>query len=64
MQQYTIRTHVHILAHYSLHAIQKEYTIQVPLTVAGNIIEYQGEVTTKTADITTSEIHINSVIST
>ena len=43
---------------------QKEYPIQVQLTVGGNRIEYQGKVTKKTAEITTFKIHINTVIST
>ena len=42
---------------------QKEYTIRVRLTVGGNRIEYPGKVTTKMADLTTFNIHINSVIS-
>ena len=43
---------------------QKEYPIRVRLTVGGNIIEYTGKVTTKTADLTTFKIHINSAIPT
>ena len=40
----------------------KVCTIIVRLTVEGNIIKYRGKVTTKTADLTTFTIHINSVI--
>ena len=43
---------------------QKEDTIIGRLTLGGNIIEYTGKVTTKTADTTTFKIHINSMIST
>ena len=43
---------------------QKKDPIRVRLTVEVNIIEYMGKLTTKTADITTFNIHINSVIST
>ena len=43
---------------------QKEEPIQVLLTVGGNCIEYTVKVSTKTVDLTTFNIHINSVIST
>ena len=41
----------------------KEEPIIVNITVGENRIEYPEKVTTKTADITTLKIHINSVIS-
>ena len=41
---------------------QKEYQIKVRLTGGGNLIEYTVKVTTKTADLITFKIHINSVI--
>ena len=43
---------------------QKEDPIRVILAVGGNKIEYPVKVTTKTADLTTFKIHINSMIST
>ena len=42
---------------------QKEDPIRVILAVGGNKIEYPVKVTTKTADLTTFKIHINSMIS-
>ena len=43
---------------------QKEYPNRVRITVGGNLIIYPGELTTRTADITTSKILWNSVLST
>ena len=43
---------------------QKDDTIRVRLDVGGNIIGYRGKVTTKNSDLTTLQIHTNSVIST
>ena len=42
---------------------QKKDPNQVGITVGGNLIEYPGELTTRTADLTTSKIMWNSVIS-
>ena len=41
---------------------QKEDPIRVRLTIWGNCIEYQVTLSTKTADLATFKIHINSVI--
>ena len=43
---------------------QKEDPNQVRITAGGNLIKYPGEVTTRTADLTTTKIMWNSVIST
>ena len=43
---------------------QKEYPNRVRITAGGNLIIYPGELTTRTADITTSKILWNSVLST
>ncbi len=43
---------------------QKKDPNRVRITVGGNLIHYPGEVTTRTADMTTSKILWNSVLST
>jgi hypothetical protein len=43
---------------------QKEDPNRVRITVGGNLIEYPGELTTRTADITTAKILLNSTLST
>jgi len=43
---------------------QKKDPNRVQITVGGNLIEYPGELTTRTADLTTSKVMWNSVIST
>jgi hypothetical protein len=43
---------------------QKDEVERTRLTVGGNLIEYPGDVSTKTADLTTAKIHFNSVLST
>jgi hypothetical protein len=43
---------------------QKDDPNRVRITVGGNLIEYPGELTTRTADLTTSKILWNSTIST
>jgi hypothetical protein len=43
---------------------QKSETHRVRLTVGGNLIDYPGNVSTPTADMTTAKILFNSVIST
>ena len=43
---------------------QKEDPNRVRITAGGNLIKYPGELTTRTADLTTSKILWNSVIST
>lgn len=43
---------------------QKEDPNRVRITVGGNLIEYPGELTTRTADLTTTKILWNSTIST
>ena len=43
---------------------EKEETHRVRLTVGGNLIEYPGNVSTETADLTTAKILFNSIIST
>ncbi|MCP4749222.1 MAG: hypothetical protein GY874_24265, partial [Desulfobacteraceae bacterium] len=43
---------------------QKEDPNRVQITAGGNLIQYPGELTTQTADLTTSKILWNSVIST
>ena len=36
---------------------------QTRLTVGGNLIHFSGDVSTRTADLTTAKIHLNSTIS-
>ena len=43
---------------------QKPYTNRVRITAEGNLIKYPGELTTQTADLTTSKIIWKSVLST
>ena len=43
---------------------QKDDLNRVRITVGGNLIEYPGELTTRTADLTTTKLLWNSVIST
>ena len=43
---------------------QKDDPNQVRITVGGNLINYPGELTTQTADLTTTKILWNSTIST
>ena len=43
---------------------QKEDPHRIRACVGGNLINYPGELTTRTADITTSKLHWNSVLST
>jgi hypothetical protein len=43
---------------------QKEDPNRVRITVGGNLIDYPGELTTRTADITTAKILLNSTLST
>ncbi len=43
---------------------QKEETHRTRLTVGGNLIDYPGDVSTPTADLTTTKVLINSTIST
>jgi hypothetical protein len=43
---------------------QKEDPNRIRITAGGNLINYPGELTTRTADITTSKLHWNSVLST
>ena len=43
---------------------QKSYPNQVRITAGGNLIKYPGELTTRTADLTTSNILWNIVLST
>ena len=43
---------------------QKPDPNQVRITVGGNLIKYPGDLTTRTADLTTSKITWNSVLST
>ena len=54
-------TYGRIVVEYKPHNTEKHHT---HLTVGGNLIEYPGNVTTPTADINTSKILFNSVIST
>ena len=41
----------------------KMKTHKTRLTAGGNIIDYPGEVSTPTSDITTMKLHVNSAIS-
>ncbi len=43
---------------------QKEDPHRIRITAGGNLINYPGKLTTQTADITTSKLHWNSVLST
>ena len=43
---------------------QKDDPNRLNINVGGNIIDYPGEITTRTADLTTTKIMWNSVIST
>ena len=43
---------------------EKPEPCQVRWTARGNLVEYPGDVSTKTADITTVKILINSILST
>ena len=43
---------------------QKEYPNRFRITAEGNLIKYAGELTTRTADLTTAKMLWNSVIST
>ncbi len=43
---------------------QKEDPHHIRITAGGNLINYPGKLTTRTADITTSKLHWNSVLST
>jgi hypothetical protein len=43
---------------------QKEDPYQIRITAGGNLINYHGELTTRTADMTTAKLHWNSVLST
>jgi hypothetical protein len=42
---------------------QKDIPYQIHITAGGNLINYLGELTTRTADIMTSKLHWNSVLS-
>ena len=54
-------TYARIVVDYRL---QKEDSNRVQLTVGGNLINYPGELTTRTEDLTTTKLTWNSVIST
>ncbi len=43
---------------------QKEDPYRIRICVGGNLINHPGELTTRTADITTSKLHWNSVLTT
>ena len=43
---------------------QKDAPYQIRITAGGNLVNYPGELTTRTADITTSKSHWNSILST
>ena len=43
---------------------QKQETHRTRLTVGGNLLDYHGDTSTPTTDLTTTKIHLNSVIST
>jgi hypothetical protein len=43
---------------------QKEDLHRIRITAGGNLINHSGKLTTRTADITTSKLHWNSVLST
>ena len=44
--------------------LQKTDSNRVRITAGGNIIKYAGDITTRTADLTTANMLCNSVIST
>jgi hypothetical protein len=46
------------------HRPQKEIPNWIQITAGGNLINYPGELPTRTADITTSKLHWNSMLST
>jgi hypothetical protein len=46
------------------HPPQKTDPNCIRITAGGNLINYPGKLTTRTADITTSKLHWNSVLST
>ena len=46
------------------HHPQKEDPNRIRITAGGNLINYPGEITTRTANITTAKLLCNSVIST
>ena len=50
---YCVVTYTNIVVYYRP---QKEYPNRVRITAGGNLIIYPGELTTSTADITTSKI--------
>ena len=58
---YRVVTYANIIVDYRPH---KEDPNRVRITAGGNLIIYPGELTTRTADITTSKIMWNSVLST
>jgi hypothetical protein len=43
---------------------QKEDPYRIQICIGGNLINHPGKLTTRTADITTSKLHWNSVLST
>ncbi len=43
---------------------QKDNPYQICITAGGNLINYPGELTMRIADITTSKLHWNSILST
>ena len=43
---------------------QKHETHRTRLTVGGNLLDYHGDTSTTTIDVTTTKIHLNSIIST
>ena len=46
------------------HCPQKADPNRNQITAGGNLINYPGKLTTRTADITTSKLHWNSILST
>ena len=54
-------TYAQIVVDYRAH---KDDPNRVCITVGGNLIKYPGELTTRTADVTTTKVMWNSVIST
>jgi hypothetical protein len=47
-----------------VYPLQKEDPHQIRITAGGNLISYPGELTTRTADMTTAKLHWNSILST
>ena len=45
------------------YSTQKTETHRTRLTAGGNLIDYPGEVSTPTPDLTTMKLHVNSAIS-